>query len=101
MHDIAQCIYITLKLLIDLCIKLTIFTDVPSKPPPPKNPTYEDCEMKNVVDMQHNPSYAVPSQVTGSTEKKETITMKGLERRGNENKMADKGGDIVTYETPS
>ena len=45
--------------------------------------------MKEVVDMQHNPSYAVPSQVTGS------------ERRGNENKMADKGGDTVTYETPS
>ena len=89
MHDIAQCIYITLKLLIDLCIKLTIFTDVPSKPPPPKNPTYEDCEMKNVVDMQHNPSYAVPSQVTGS------------QKKGKAEKMVDIEGDVVTYEMPS
>ena len=60
----------------------------PCKSTSPKNPTYEDCEMKEVVDMQHNPSYAVPSQITGS------------ERR-NENKMADKGGAIVTYETLS
>ena len=65
-------------------------TDVPSKPAPsPSNPTYEECEMKKVVNMQHNPSYAVPSQVTGSTEKKEHI------------KMADKGDSIATYETPS
>ena len=68
-----------------------LFTDVPSSKSSsaPVNVVYEECEMKNVVDMQHNPSYAVPSQVTGS------------ERRGNENKMADKGGDIVTYEAAS
>ena len=39
--------------------------------------------MKNVVDMQHNPFYAVPSQLTES------------KARGNVNKMADKEGAIL------
>ena len=70
---------------------LILFTDVPSSKSSsaPVNVVYEECEMKNVVELQHNPSYAVPSQVTGSTEKKETI------------KMADKGEDILTHEAAS
>ena len=44
---------------------------------------YGDCEMKKVVDMQHNPFYAVPSQLTES------------KARGNVNKMADKEGAIL------
>ena len=70
---------------------LMLFTDVPSSKSSsaPVNVVYEECEMKEAIEMQHNPSYAVPSQVTRSTEKKEHI------------KMADKGGDTVTYEAAS
>ena len=66
-----------------------LFTDVPSSKSSsaPVNPTYEDCEMKNVVEMQHNPSYAVPSQVT--------------EKEGQGDKMADKKGNTIVYEPPS
>ena len=43
--------------------------------------------MKNVVEMQQNPSYAVPSQLT--------------EKEGPGNKMADKKGNTIVHEPPS
>ena len=64
-----------------------LFTDVPSSKSSSAPVTYEECEMKNVVEMQHNPSYAVPSQLT--------------EKEGPGNNMADKKGNTIVYEPPS
>ena len=66
-----------------------LFTDVPSSKSSsaPVYLTYEECQMKNVVEMQHNLSYAVPSQLN--------------EKEGPGNKMTDKKGNTIVYEPPS
>ena len=67
-----------------------LYIDLPSdKPAHPEQVTYEICEMKDAVELQRNPSYAVPSQVTGS------------QKKGKAEKMVDIEGDVVTYEMPS
>ena len=45
---------------------------------------YEECERKVVIEMQHNPSYAVPSQLT--------------EKEGPGDKMADRKRNTTAYE---
>ena len=72
--------------------KILLFytAEIPSKSRP-VNVVYEDYEVKDVLEMQHNPSYAIPVPTQSS----------GAEKKEQEEKMADKEGDIVTYETLS
>ena len=60
----------------------TLYIDVHSSSAP-VNVVYEECERKVVIEMQHNPSFAVPSQLT--------------EKEGPGDEMADRKRNSTTY----